>query len=528
MKKAVIPTIFLVAAVALCLLVIFCSTATSFAVASDKVSFVFDETDAVVLFDGKSAAIYFKNYPDVNYEYKFTFKNTAGETFPYPTKNQYAVPADGEYETVTVTVKRKSDDVYEDFETVLSETSPNTDVSPAQIPAGQKVTYDGSEYSYDNVTFYQGSDEVVPLNAGQYIAEINCGSPFRIAFTVEQAAVTATCRNLSYRYGETPADNAEILIIGQVSDEDAENIKKDVTVTLPYGETPLTPADYKITVAYDGEPSDNYVVNTKNGTLTVLKCVFPADDFTFDGESILYDGKAHTLSPVKYDEEKWTGVEISYSVDSVTDEGKYEISATVKKEYYEDLTLTATLLIKSTSIESNNLADAVSISGSKNGFDPTLEISLTKTENNVISQKAAKFLTSDNSYTEIVKAIYKITAMDGAYETTLVDETCQISIKADGISSDDGVRIFIYRYDDDTLTETEYTFDSGVFTIEGSPSDRYVFVCKSAVTVDNRAVVINAVLVGIAIIIVLIVIINAFTGSGKDKKRWRKKHSRWV
>ncbi len=526
MKKAVIPTIFLVAAVALCLLVIFCSTATSFAVASDKVPFVFNKTDAVVLFDGKSAAIYFKNYPDVNYEYEFTFKNAAGETSAYPTKNQYAVPAEGEYETVTVTVKRKADDVYEDFETVLSETSLNTAVSPPQIPAGQKVTYDGSEYSYDNVTFYNGSEEVFPVNVGQYMAEINCDSPFRIAFAVEKAAVTATCRNLSYRYGETPADSAEIIIVGHVSDNDIENIKENVTVTLPYGETPLTPADdYEITVNYDGEPSDNYVVKTKNATLSVLKGVLTG--FTFDDESVLYDGKAHSIA-VKYDEETWTDAEISYSVNSVTDTGKYEITATVKKEYYEDLPLTATLLIKSTSIESNNLANAVSISGSKNGFDPTLEISLTKTENNVISQKAAKFLASDNSYTEIVKAIYKITAMDGEYETTLVDETCQISIKADGISSDDGVRIFIYRSDDDTLAETEYTFDSGVFTIEGSPADTYVFVCKSAVTVDNRAVVINAVLVGIAIIIVLIVIISAFTGSGKNKKRWRKKHSRWA
>lgn len=525
MKKAVIPTIFSIAAIALCILVVFCPTETSFAVASDKVPFVFDETDAVVLFDGKSAAIYFKNYPDVNYEYEFTFKNSDGETFSYPTKNQYAVPAEGEYKTVKVTVKRAADDVYEDFETVLSETSVNTTVSPAKIPAGQKVTYDGNAYSCDNVTFYKEDSTVSPVNAGQYIAEIKCDNPFRIAFTVESAAVTATCGNLSYRYGETPADDAEVAIIGRVSDEDMENIKENVTLTLPYGETPLTPGDYEITVAYEGEPSDNYVVNTKNGTLSVLKGILT--DFTFDGESVLYDGKAHSIA-VKYDEEAWSGVEISYSVDSVTDAGKYEITATVKKEYYEDLSLVATLLIKSSSIESNNLADSVSISGSKNGFDPTLTISLTKTENNVISQKAAEFLTSDNSYTEIVKAIYRITAMDGAYETTLVDETCRISIKADGISSDDGVRIFIYKYDDDTLAETEYTFDSGVFTIEGSPADRYVFVCKSAVTVDNRAVVINAILAGIAIIIALVIIIDAFSKNGKDKKRWRKRHNRWV
>lgn len=523
MKKAVIPTIFLVAAVALCLLVIFCATATSFAAASDKVPFVFDETDAVVLFDGKSAAVYFRNYPDVNYEYEFTFKNSDGETFPYPTKNQYAVPAEGEYETVTVTVKRKADDVYEDFETVLSETSVNTAVSPAKIPAGQKVTYDGNAYSYDNVTFYKGSEEVSPINAGQYIAEINCGSPFRIAFTVEKAAVTATCGNLSFRYGETPADSTEILIIGRVSDEDTENIKENVTVTLPYGETPLTPADYEITVAYDGEPSDNYVVNTKNGTLSVLKGVLTG--FTFDDESVLYDGKAHSIA-VKYDEEAWSGVDIGYSVSSVTDAGKYEITATVKKEYYDDLILTATLLIKTASLESNDLADSVSISGSENGFDPTLNISLTKTESDSIVEKAAEFLKSDGTYAETIKAIYKITALSGETEAELTDETCLISIKADGISSDDGIRIFIYR--NGVLTEAEYSFDNGVFTVNGSPADLYVFAGKSAVTVDNRAVILNAVLAGIAVIVVLLIIIDAFSRNGKDKKRWRKKHSRWA
>lgn len=523
MKKAVIPTIFLVAAIALCFLAVFCSTANEVVAASDKVPFVFDETDAVVRFDGKSAAVYFRNYPDSNYEYEFTFKNTAGETFSYPTKNQYAVPAEGEYETVTVTVGRKADDVYEEFETVLSETSKNTDVSPARIPAGQKVTYDGNEHSYDNVTFYKGSDAVAPVNAGQYIAEINCGSPFKIAFTVEKAAVTATCGTLSYRYGETPADSAEILIVGRVSDEDKENIKKNVTVTLPYGETPLTPADYEITVNYAGEPSDNYVVTAKNGTLSVLKGVLTG--FTFDDESVLYDGKSHSIK-VTYDEEAWTDVEISYSVNSVTDAGKYEINAAVKKEYYDDLTLTATLLIKSSSLESNNLADFVSISGSESGFDPTLDISLTKTESQMIVREAAKFLKSDDTYAETVKAIYKITALSGETETSLADEPCLISIKADGISSDDGIRMFIYR--NGVLTETEYSFDNGAFTVSGSPTDLYVFVGKSTVTVDNRAVILNAVLAGIAVIVVLIIIIDAFSRNGKNKKRWRKKHSRWA
>ena len=523
MKKAVIPTIFLAAAIALCLLVVFCSTATSFAAASDKAPFVFDKADAVVLFDGKSAAVYFRNYPDSGYEYEFTFKNAAGETSAYPTKNQYAVPSEGEYETVTVTVRRKADDVYEEFETVLPETSVNTAVSPAQIPAGQKVTYDGNEYSYDNVTFYKGSVEVAPVNAGQYIAEINCDSPFRIAFTVEKAAVTATCRNLYYRYGETPADSAEILIIGRISDGDIENIKENVTVILPYGETPLTPADYEITVNYGGEPSDNYVVTATNGTLSVLKGVLTG--FTFDDESVLYDGKAHSLK-VTYDEEAWKETEISYSVNSVTDAGKYEITATVKKENYDDLTLTATLLIKTASLESNNLADFVSISGSESGFDPTLNISLTKTESDSIVEKAAEFLKSDDAYAETIKAIYKITALSGETEAVLADEPCLISIKADGISSDDGIRIFIYR--NGVLTETEYSFDNGAFTVSGSPADLYVFAGKSAVTVDNRAVILNAVLAGIAVIVVLLIIIDAFSKNGKDKKRWRKKHSRWA
>ena len=217
---------------------------------------------------------------------------------------------------------------------------------------------------------------------------------------------------------------------------------------------------------------------------------------------------------------------ISYSVDSVSDAGKYQITATVKKELYEDLLLTATLLIKTTSIESNDLADFVSISDSKNGFDPTLTLSLTKTENAVIIDEAAKVLKSDEKQKEAVKAIYKITALSGGSETELTDEVCTINIKADGISSSDGVRVFVYR--NGVLTEKEYTFDNGTFTVNGSPVDLYVFAGKSAVAVDNRAVVLNAVLVGIAVIIVLLIIIEAFSKSGKDKKRRRKKHSRWA
>ncbi|MDE7385207.1 MAG: MBG domain-containing protein, partial [Anaeroplasmataceae bacterium] len=73
-------------------------------------------------------------------------------------------------------------------------------------------------------------------------------------------------------------------------------------------------------------------IQTKKGTITGV---------TFNSQSFVYDGTAKSIEVSNLPE----GAEVTYSGNSMTDVGEYTVTATIKKDNYEDLVLTAKLTI---------------------------------------------------------------------------------------------------------------------------------------------------------------------------------------
>lgn len=111
-----------------------------------------------------------------------------------------------------------------------------------------------------------------------------------------------------------------------------------------------------VTVAYENNSAVNagtyeakavlsgegYVTLTLDATLTIEKATLDASAFTFEDDTVTYDGKAHSL---KVEGELPAGVTVTYSNNGKTKAGTYEVKATLSGSNYNPLTLTATLRI---------------------------------------------------------------------------------------------------------------------------------------------------------------------------------------
>lgn len=111
-----------------------------------------------------------------------------------------------------------------------------------------------------------------------------------------------------------------------------------------------------VTVAYENNSAVNagtyeakavlsgegYVTLTLDATLTIEKATLDASAFTFEDDTVTYDGKAHSL---KVEGELPAGVTVTYSNNGKTEAGTYEVKATLSGSNYNPLTLTATLRI---------------------------------------------------------------------------------------------------------------------------------------------------------------------------------------
>lgn len=87
---------------------------------------------------------------------------------------------------------------------------------------------------------------------------------------------------------------------------------------------------------------EGYATLTLDATLTIEKATLDASDFTFEGDTVTYDGEAHSL---KISGELPVGVSVTYSNNGKTEAGTYEVKATISGKNYHPLTLTATLRI---------------------------------------------------------------------------------------------------------------------------------------------------------------------------------------
>ncbi|WP_037317927.1 nidogen-like domain-containing protein [Salegentibacter sp. Hel_I_6] len=221
--------------------------------------------------------------------------------------------------------------------------------------------YDGSEHSLEVKNLPAGAsvDYTISsetgtqnraINAGVYTVTANLSSGFE---TCPDSELNATLTILK----------AEAMITADVSQNFTyDGTQKKVNASLNHSEIELSyspqegftePGTYEITVT--SAETENYLATTKEVSLVIEKAEITGVTFEGNTEPFVYNGSEHSIFVTGLPED----ATVTYANNGKTNAGTYTVTAIVSQPGYEDLVLTANMLIEkaSQSITFNELED---------------------------------------------------------------------------------------------------------------------------------------------------------------------------
>lgn len=207
-------------------------------------------------------------------------------------------------------------------------------------------------------------------------------------FNVTKAAVTITADNKTMTYGDAVPELTYQITSGTIYTGDDLDIQlsTDATSTSNTG-------DYDITVSYT--PNDNYEVTPVKDTLTINPATITGYTITAS-PAVDYDEQAHVSATVTTGTPadatityKWTENNVeqtSTTVPSFTNGGTYNVSYTISKANYADVTDSYTFTINSGAVE----ASAENVNVTYDGQPHSITVTVTKPQGTTISYRTSE------------------------------------------------------------------------------------------------------------------------------------------
>lgn len=415
-----------------------------------------------------------------------------------------------------VVLTRGEDDQYAAFTGEEIPLVKNTDLDVCIMPIGQRKIYDGSATLNALATFSQAGSPAVALHAGAYEVTLAYEEPLTVPYFIDKATVTATPVRYERRYLEAGSPE-EIRISGFVPEEDIAFVREHLELHCSVASDSV-PGEYPITLTYDYEGDDkDFTVELASSICRVQNGLLSG--FVFHSADFVYDGKTHEIA-VSYDKDRWTGVTVSYDLDGAKEIGKYRVTATVSKEYYDDLTLRADLTIRALVLETSSSTEYASIEGSETGFDPTVSMVLTAVQVDEENRAIKDALAEKDGYKLSVISAYDLVFSE------YVGGELTLRMRPSKPTGSAGVILLQYR--DGEVVTVDYTYENGCFVVVTDNFDGFMFVKKVHVTHTSVSEIIIAAAVGIVVLAVLFIILSSFKGIGKKRRRSRRRHAKWA
>ncbi|MBO4539314.1 MAG: hypothetical protein J5781_03480 [Clostridia bacterium] len=302
---------------------------------------------------------------------------------------------------------------------------------------------------------------------------------------------------------------------------------------------------YPIVITYHGIDENVRITLRADCFYTVRAALLNANadapSFIFNDNSVLFDGKLHTIV-VSYNTTLWEDVTIVYDKGSFSEVGNYLYTATVSKKNYEDLVLTATMSICSLTVSSSNkvnnaatvlITDPTCYNGVNGDFSVVLRPIAEEAEVNAVKDKLAAAELVD--YTLL--GVYSLTAYLDSEKTSLGYSSYTVTVAPSDLQHQSGMAL--YGYSHGQFQKLDFTYDNGNYTFsvssnveEGDATDPlscFVFV-KENKTEDQGVQFkwIYVAIIGAAIFIVFGIVISAVGGAGKTRRKSAHRHNRWV
>lgn len=486
---------------------------------SEKDEYEFDLSTVVYARNETCAAVYFTG----NYDADFEFRFVCGDM-----DKVVSTPfTDGLSGDAEIFIVRAADETYNEYVSSPIALNINTVSDIVCLPAGQVKVYDGEAAFFDNAVFYKDGEEATAKSVGRYEIEITYealdGGSFlyTLPFEIKRAEITVEPKTTERRYLEEKEPSG-LNFYGSLSEEDKAFVIGNTVLSAPEVTAESPVGEYAIKAEYNGDSPD-FKITIRDGVYKITPALLTG--FKMDGVDVLYDGKPHRVTVIN--EGEVTDAEIVYDTAEATDIGKYRCTATVKKANYEDLVLSAFIVIRSDFLESASLTNYVRIEGNKEGYDPSTVISLQDSVIENIDEIVAPLLADDGQYKETVVGSYDVKATLDGLDTEIksADGSYSLRIKLNGLDNATGIRIF--RCDGENAKETEYRFENGYFVMDADGLDGIVFVKSFKINNNSPYTIITAVIVGAVVLFVILAVLAAVF-SGKDRRRSRRRHSRWA
>lgn len=200
---------------------------------------------------------------------------------------------------------------------------------------------------------------------------------------------------------------------------------------------------YKAVIELNDE---NYEKTILNATLTIK--AIDISGFELEDLTVLYDGEAHGLE-LTAEGIDLSGYEINFSDNSYVRPGVYEITATIKKANYNDLTLSGKLTIAKHDFE------GITLTGTSKTYDgESVKLEITIAEGVVLPDDVMVMYSAENVKGMVNAGVYSVIATVSAYGYNNLTLTATVIIRQ---------------------IEVDLVVDSELKGVEGSVNDPVIY-----------------------------------------------------
>jgi hypothetical protein len=221
---------------------------------------------------------------------------------------------------------------------------------------------------------------------------------------------------------------------------------------------------------------------------------------------------------------------VTYDKSYFVEKGVYEYTATVKKANYNDLELTATLIIGTTDLKGNTteagyVALKITDKNCVNGINPAYGLRFTSADADKTVAELVGGVTTLENYS-VLKS-YSVAVYDGETAVSLGYSGYTVTLAPADVDYSDKIKIYGYG-EDGKFAELKYEYDDGNYTFSTSRLDGIVFVEETVKETSKTFIWVAAVMFALFILCVFII---AFSGRKKERRQKKisiRRHHRWV
>lgn len=324
---------------------------------------------------------------------------------------------------------------------------------------------------------------------------------------INSRPITIRANDISFLHGSQTEIEMSYTILGNPLPQDEELIAQRITIT-----TPATPysivGKYPIVLHQTGA-LNNYQITLADGILEIIPGTIT--NVFFEDKSVLYDGYEHVLEATG-DVDKYN---VQYMYNKGVEVGIYNAIAVFTKENYNDLILTAKLIIMTNTITTSEIKPE-GIVTIEEGVNPYVVPVIMQNQDADTLALAQSILSSDADEREIINKIVNISLYDNGQEINLPGEALIKLLIPENVDTVDDLRLVHLNGE---IYDVPFTIEGDYIVFKASELGNYALIVTTKEKSNDSIIATALFYTGVGVL-GLAVVGFLITGFTKRKKRY--------